>query len=112
MIEPMEYGTSTLRMYLARLKRKTFATSRWSCGTLPTPKAVLIMVGQRAVMAMVNTAAGGVIERAARAIGNQASGETGRSTWMMGLVARRTGSMAPTAKPRGIPTAAARAKPV
>ena len=74
-----------------------------------TPTAVLSTVGHMAQMAMVKSAAGFEFSKSTRPRGSQASGETGRSTWMMGSKLRLKNGESPSRKPSGVPTARARA---
>ena len=76
------------------------------------PAAVLIRVGHSAVMKITNTEAWAASLSTARQMGNQASGDTGRSTCTTGLNASQARRLAPMTRPASTPTTAARAKPV
>ncbi len=62
-------------------------------------------------MKMVQVAAGSAFLNTKRPMGSQARGETGRSKLMMGSNMRLMKVKRPRAKPRGMPTRAAKPKP-
>ena len=71
-----------------------------------------MIMGQMLQMKMVQMAAGSAPLNTSRPMGSQASGDTGRSRLMSGLNMRLRNSKRPMAKPAGMPTAAARPKPM
>ena len=74
-----------------------------------TPRAVLSTVGHMAQTAMVNSAAGCDFWNSTSPSGSQASGDTGRSTWMTGSKLFANSFDRPRMNPSGVPTSSARA---
>jgi hypothetical protein len=74
--------------------------------------AVLRTVGHRAITNTVHTAAISDAPRANARIGNQASGDTGRSTCTRGFRALQARLLVPISRPRGTPTSVASAQPL
>ena len=70
-----------------------------------------MIIGQIEQMKMVQMAAGFAALYTSRPIGNQASGETGRSRLISGETMRLSKVKRPIMKPSGMPTSAARPKP-
>jgi hypothetical protein len=73
---------------------------------------VLSTIGHSDVMKITQIAARGASRKTTSQIGNHASGDTGRSSCTIGLAACQTRRLAPMASPSGMPTAAARTKPL
>ena len=73
------------------------------------PTAVLMMIGQIAVMKITKIADGWPSRKAASDSGSQASGGTVRSTWKIGSRPRMAQTDCPTRVPRATPTTAASA---
>src|SRR4028119_1148859 len=71
-----------------------------------------MMIGQIEVMKITKIAEGFACWKAAREIGNQASGGIVRSTWKIGSKASKRRPLVPTTIPKDIPTIAARVKPI
>ena len=71
-----------------------------------------MIIGQIEQMKMVQIAAGLAALKTSRPIGSQASGETGLSRLMSGEAMWLANSKRPMTKPSGMPTAAARPKPM
>ena len=70
-----------------------------------------MIIGQIEQMKMVQIAAGLAALNTSRPIGNQASGDTGRSRLISGETMRLSTSKRPIMKPIGMPTSAAMPKP-
>ena len=68
------------------------------------PTAVLMMIGQIAVMKMTKIAEGWPLRKAASESGSQASGGTVRSTWKIGSSPRIAQIDWPTSVPSATPT--------
>lgn len=79
---------------------------------LRTPTAVLITIGQMAVMKITNRADGFASCSAASEIGSQARGGTVRSTWKIGSRAEWANRLDPTRTPRATPTTAENPNPI
>ena len=71
------------------------------------PTAVLMTIGQTAVMKMTKIAEGWPSWKAASESGSQASGGTVRSTWKIGSRARMASRLWPTRVPTATPIRAA-----
>jgi len=71
-----------------------------------------MIIGQIEQMKIVQMAAGSADLNTSRPIGSQASGDTGRSRLMMGLSMPLAICERPIKKPSGMPTRAARPKPM
>ena len=71
-----------------------------------------MIIGQIEQMKIVQIAAGFAALNTSRPIGSQASGDTGRSRLMSGENMRLRNSKRPIMKPSGMPTSAARPKPI
>jgi hypothetical protein len=71
-----------------------------------------MIIGQIEQMKIVQIAAGFAPLKTSKPIGNQARGETGRSKLMSGLNMRLKNSKRPIRKPAGMPTTAAKPKPM
>ena len=68
------------------------------------PTAVLMMIGQIAVMKITKIAEGWPLRKAASESGSQASGGTVRSTWKIGSSPRMAQVDCPTSVPSATPT--------
>ena len=73
---------------------------------------MLRIIGQIALMKITQIDAGSAASNTSRPIGSQASGETGRSRLMIGASMLARKAKRPMAKPSGMPTSAARPKPI
>ena len=71
-----------------------------------------MIIGQMLEMKMTQIAAGFAALNAISPIGSQASGETGRSRLMIGAAMALANANRPKMKPSGMPTSAARPKPM
>ena len=71
-----------------------------------------MIIGQIEQMKMVQIAAGLAALKTSRPIGSQARGDTGLSKLISGEVMWLMTSKRPITKPSGMPTAAARPKPI
>ena len=72
---------------------------------------MLITIGHSEITKIMNTSAWGTSDSAARPMGNQARGETGRRSCTRGFAAWNARRLPPISNPRGIATTAAMAKP-
>ena len=70
-----------------------------------------MIMGQMEQMKMVQMAAGCAPLKTNKPMGNQASGDTGRSKLIKGLNMREAHSKRPSMNPAGMPTKAAKPKP-